>query len=87
MGEMFEYHQRQWILTFDGVAGSREYDFPIPKELFKFKTEIKTGNSPFTKTMRTTIDAVYESVYSNFKPSFKLKADTQQNIFQELAFT
>ncbi|MBM3437385.1 MAG: DNA adenine methylase, partial [Bacteroidetes bacterium] len=51
----------KWVLTFDGTAGIREYDYHLPKELYKHKTEIKTGNSPFTKSMRTSIDAVYES--------------------------
>lgn len=57
----------KWILTFDGSAGDREYDFKLPKKLFKSKIEIKTGNSPFTKSMKTSIDEVYESVYFNFK--------------------
>ena len=63
----------KWILTFDGTAGSREYDYQLPKELFKHKTEIKTGNSPFTKSMRTSIDAVYESVYFNFQSTAELR--------------
>ena len=56
-----------WILTFDGNAGDRVYKYDLPKELFKNKIQIKTGNSPFTKSMKTSIDAVYESVYFNFK--------------------
>jgi DNA adenine methylase len=74
-----------WILTFDGVAGNRDYDFHLPKEIFKHKIRIKTGNSPFTKLMKTTIDAVYESVYFNFKPN-GLRSDFSQNISQEFAF-
>lgn len=76
----------KWILTFDGIAGSREYNFQLPKEIFKHKTEIKTGNSPFTKVMKTTIDAVHESVYFNFKPTAELSTNIHQNLSQELAF-
>ena len=76
----------KWILTFDGTAGSREYDFQLPQELYKHKTEIKTGNSPFTKSMKTSIDAVYESVYFNFNSNAELRNNTQKNIIQEFAF-
>ena len=75
----------KWILTFDGVAGSRNYDYQIPKEIFKHKTKIKTGNSPFTKIMKTTVDAVFESVYFNFEPAVGLRINSHQNISQELA--
>lgn len=76
----------KWILTFDGTAGSREYDYQLPKELFKHKTEIKTGNSPFTKSMRTSIDAVYESVYFNFQSTAEWRSNVRENVAQEFAF-
>lgn len=76
----------KWILTFDGTAGAREYDFQLPSELYKHKTEIKTGNSPFTKSMKTSIDAVYESVYFNFESNAELRYDVRKNINQEFAF-
>lgn len=76
----------KWILTFDGSAGNRKYDYQLPKELYKSKTELKTGNSPFTKSMKTSIDAVYESVYFNFKTNIELRNDSNKNIIQKLAF-
>lgn len=76
----------KWILTFDGTAGNREYDYQLPKELYKHKTEIKTGNSPFTKSMKTSIDAVYESVYFNFETAVELRNNCCKNTVQELAF-
>lgn len=76
----------KWILTFDGIAGNRQYDYQLPNELYKHKTEIKTGNSPFTKSMKTSIDAVYESVYFNFQTSAELRNNSGKNITQELAF-
>ena len=75
----------KWILTFDGNAGSREYDYELPKEIYKHKVFIKTGNSPFTKMMKTTIDAVYESVYLNFQPANELLIDFGKKSNQKLA--
>jgi len=76
----------KWILTFDGNAGGRDYDYQLPKELYKHKTEIKTGNSPFTKLMKTNIDAVYESIYLNFKTSIELSTNTSKNVVKEFTF-
>jgi len=76
----------KWILTFDGTAGTREYDYQLPQEIYKHKTEIKTGNSPFTKSMKTTIDAVYESVYFNFQTSAELRNNVGKYVAQEIAF-
>lgn len=75
----------KWVLTFDGNAGSREYDYELPKEIYKHKVFIKTGNSPFTKMMKTTIDAVYESVYLNFQPTNELLIDFGKQSNQKLA--
>jgi DNA adenine methylase len=55
-----------WILTFDGMAGNRSYNTTLPKVLYKVRLGFPTGNSPFTKLMKTGIDAVSESVYLNF---------------------
>lgn len=55
-----------WMLTFDGNAGEREYDFQLPQEIFKNKFFVQTGNSPFTKLMKTSIDKVNEAVYTNY---------------------
>ncbi len=76
----------KWILTFDGTAGTREYDYQLPQEIYKHKTEIKTGNSPFTKSMKTSIDAVYESVYFNFQTSAELRNNVGKYVAQEIAF-
>ena len=55
-----------WMLTFDGKAGEREYDFQLPKEIYKCKFFVQTGNSPFTKLMKTSIDKINEAVYTNY---------------------
>ena len=56
-----------WMLTFDGNAGEREYDFVLPKEIYMEKKFVNTGNSPFTKLMKTSIDQINEAVYTNYK--------------------
>ncbi len=62
----------KWMLTFDGTAGSRSYAASIPSALYKQRLTLPTGNSPFTKLMKTGIDAVRESVYLNFEPPTKV---------------
>lgn len=57
----------KWILTFDGHAGERDYNLSFPKELYQTKLLLPTGNSPFTKLMGSSIDAVFESTYLNFQ--------------------
>jgi len=57
-----------WMLTFDGMAGERQYDYAPPSALYKTKFLIATGNSAFTKVMDKKRDNVKESVYLNFKP-------------------
>ncbi len=59
----------KWILTFDGTAGDRAYESPVPSHLYMIKVGLPTGNSPFTKLMKTSLDPVIESVYLNFEPS------------------
>ncbi len=77
----------KWVLTFDGEAGERSYDYHLPNELYAHKLCIKTGNSPFTKMMRTTIDAVNESVYLNFQPAPEVLAKFGKQVVQELALS
>lgn len=62
----------KWVLTFDGTAGDRSYATSLPDTLYKVQLTLPTGNSPFTKLMKTGIDAVAESVYLNFEPPTKL---------------
>ena len=47
-----------WMLTYDGQAGARRYDGGLPTDLYSVRLAIPTGNSPFTRLMRTTLDAV-----------------------------
>ncbi len=73
----------KWMLTFDGKAGTREYNFSLPQTLFERKIFIKTGNSPFTKMMKSGIDSVLESVYLNYNPTIESIAKVSENILDE----
>jgi DNA adenine methylase len=75
----------KWVLTFDGTAGERNYDYELSKDLYLHKLFIKTGNSPFTKMMRTTIDEISESVYLNFQPSPEIITQFSKQHNQELS--
>lgn len=68
----------KWLLTFDGTAGKREYNYVPPKEIYKHKFTINTGNSAFTKVMNSKKDTIKESVYMNFNP-----IHIQANLFQK----
>lgn len=76
----------KWILTFDGRAGQRTYDnTPVPRDLYSHQIEMQTGNSPFTKLMNTSLDAVVESVYLNFEPVSKTLSKASDFVQQELS--
>ena len=62
----------KWMLTFDGMAGDREYSFAPPAEIFRHKFLIHTGNSAFTKVMNSQKDIIQESVYLNYEPCHDL---------------
>jgi len=69
----------KWIVTFDGYAGDRTYTESLPAGLFEAHLALPTGNSPFTKLMRTGVDAVVESVYLNFEPPAKILSRFSEN--------
>lgn len=59
----------KWMLTYDGQAGSRRYETGLPTELYRCSLGVTTGQSPFTRLMGSSLDAVVESVYLNYEPS------------------
>jgi DNA adenine methylase len=76
----------KWMLTYDGQAGERRYDVGLPREIYKTKVEIYTGNSPFTRMMKQDIDMVTESVYLNYEPANGLSCGSLQSVldFREM---
>jgi DNA adenine methylase len=81
--DALNYIGAKWILTFDGVAGNREYSYAVPRELYKSKLNMATGLSPFTRMMKTSVDVVNESVYLNFEAASKFFTQTGKHIGQE----
>ena len=59
----------KWMLTFDGSAGDRTYSFAPPKDVYKHRFLINTGNSAFRRLMDNKKDVIQESVYLNFEPT------------------
>lgn len=57
----------KWMLTFDGSAGEREYNFAPPAETYQNRFYINTGNSAFSKLMENKSEIIQESVYTNYK--------------------
>lgn len=67
--ELQELNDRhvKWLLTFDGKAGERIYNYAVPTNLYLHKLSIVTGNSTFRKIEDKTIERVEESVYFNYE--------------------
>lgn len=57
----------KWMLTFDGKAGERTYNYILPENLYLYKFPIVTGNSTFKKVEDKEVDKVEESVYLNYE--------------------
>lgn len=70
--EFFKYleqlNQRgiKFALSFDGQRGEKEYESPLPEDLFKRKELLPSGNSAFRKLQDKEKEAVFESLYLNF---------------------
>lgn len=56
-----------WMLTFDGSSGERNYSYAPPEELYKSTFKVKTGKSAFRKVIDKVQEDVFESVYLNYK--------------------
>lgn len=56
----------KFALSFDGTRGGKEYETPIPQELFRRKELLPSGNSAFRKLQDKEKEAVYESLYLNY---------------------
>ena len=58
-----------WMLTFDGTSGERNYTFAPPEDLYKSSFKVKTGKSSFRKVIDKVQEDVLETVYLNYKSS------------------
>lgn len=55
-----------YALSYDGVRGDTDYTAPLPKELYRHKIMIPSGNSSFKKLQDKKNELVYESLYLNY---------------------
>lgn len=65
--EMLNSKEINWMLTFDGSSGERNYSYAPPEELYKSTFKIKTGKSAFRKVIDKVQEDILESVYLNYK--------------------
>jgi len=63
-----------WMVTLDGSAGDRNYEYLLPQMGATSSFRVGTGHSPFTRLMKTSLDNVLESVHINFEPVLKPSA-------------
>lgn len=53
-----------YILSFDGISGSNDKTYEVPKDIYTNHEYILSGNSSFKRTTGNSKDAVvYESLY------------------------
>ena len=55
-----------WALSFDGLRGDTDLSQPVPPELYKRATLVKSGNSPVHKVLNGPIEVVQETLYLSF---------------------
>lgn len=56
----------KWALSFDGSRGTDNYEYDIPRELYKYSLMIKSGNSAVDKVLNGPIKEVHERLYLNY---------------------
>lgn len=55
----------KWALSFDGRRGKIDLRQPLPRELYKRRLLIPSGNSPVHKVLNGPLEQVHESLYLN----------------------
>ena len=56
----------KWALSLDGRRGEKDYIVAIPKEIYRRKFSLPSGNSPVKKVLDGPVEMVYESLYLNY---------------------
>ena len=66
--ELEELNRRnvKWALSFDGLRGTSDFSYPIPKSIYRQKLLLFSGNSPVRKVLGKNIEPVYEYLYMNY---------------------
>lgn len=56
----------KWAMSFDGRRGKKDLTQKVPKELYKRKFSLHSGNSSVEKVLNGQIERVEESLYLNY---------------------
>jgi len=56
-----------WAVSFDGSRGSVEYNYSLPRSLFKRKVLLGSGQSAVNRVLNGPVQDVTESLYLNYK--------------------
>ena len=56
----------KFVLSFDGKRGNKDYDIELPKDLYKRKFSVKSGNSSVNNVLNQKKETVFESLYLNW---------------------
>ena len=65
--QLFKWLKEQpcrWVMSYDGISGTNNNTYQVPKDLYSKHVYIKSGNSPFKRVVGKSCDSiVYESLY------------------------
>lgn len=56
----------KWAWSFDGVRGETDLSHPVPKELYRRRLLLASGNSAVGKVLNGPVEHVEESLYLNY---------------------
>jgi len=67
-GQLEELNRRnvKWALSFDGRRGDTDLSHPVPKDLYRRRLLLPSGNSAVGKVLNGPIEQVHESLYLNY---------------------
>ena len=70
-GKFFDWIKRlpcKWLMSFDGTRGETDYTAAIPKDIYVRHAYLDSGGSSFARYLgKRTVEAVRESLYSNYE--------------------
>lgn len=64
--EELNRRQIKWALSFDGTRGCKDFSLDIPKELYRRRLLLPSGNSAVCKVLNGPVELVHESLYLNY---------------------
>jgi DNA adenine methylase len=66
--ELDKLNQRDvsWLLSYDGKRGEKDLTYDVPKDIFKRRIYIHSGNSAVNKVLNGPVESVEEALYLNY---------------------